>query len=40
MLASQLKAADRFVNHVATVDEHLQKVGAEAFNKFERYVYR
>lgn len=22
----------------ATVDEHLQKVGAEAFNKFQRFV--
>lgn len=23
--------------HAATVDDHLQKVGAEAFNKFQRY---
>lgn len=23
--------------HTATVDEHLQKVGAEAFNKFQRW---
>ena len=25
-------------NFAATVDEHLQKVGAEAFNRFQRYI--